>query len=417
MANNIVVKRLIGLLLVYYVYMILVDVVIPKKSFWGMLLNISVFAFFLYYSVINNRYALKFGYLFIYSFFVLILIILQSSDFLISIRTWILMTCGMAALPIGYEFFVEKTAKEMYWKYCVITFVLFLANAIIANVFHLGGGYSKHNETYYETGNLFAAALYTNVYIFTIMPLFIKDGYNVKKYHVFLCMICLVLTIVNMKRTPIACLIVSSIILLVGNFKFRIGMSQNNYLGRNNLHKYLFLSVFVFSVGLFMFSDLISKQIEIRNSRFESGSLQKEGRYREVMVVYDETVKSDDLLTFLFGKETFNTVGNYGGGSFKKRGIHEDFALVLHGTGVVGCIFLYSIQLSLFIVVLIRIKRLKMSRDNTKRLTFVTLFAILSVHYIAMLSGELWALYSSIIFYLNYGMLLRRIDFWVENNG
>ena len=110
---------------------------------------------------------------------------------------------------------------------------------------------------------------------------------------------------------------------------------------------------------------------------------EEEGRYQETFYVIDEIIYSNKLERLLFGKEIFNSPGNYANGKYGRRMIHSDYNAILHGSGVIG-MFLYLFwQIALYLF-FIKIKFFAKANFNDQGL-----FDILNVLFVNFLLAGL----------------------------
>lgn len=391
----------IDMLFVSYAYMASVGVVLPKGSEFGVGYGLFTFALAIYYGFIVNRFRSKFLSVYLFLFFVFFLILLESTNLYQSYRYWMRLS-GLLSLPAGFVVFHSLSNVHRYLNVLIAIVHFYLVYIILANVMHFGGGYG-YDQAEFETGNLFANALFTNVYILTIMPFLVRLKSR-KAYLMVVLGICAVVVIVNMKRVPIACGIVAAFTyLLVSHymdFKFGSLVSRS---GR----KYIFAFVLVFGCSFLLSQDTIEEQIEIRQKKFKKSNIDREGRVLEFVAIYNENVKGGSLKKLLFGKETFNTVGNYGNGSFGKRQIHQDFALLLHSTGIVGLFWYLGIQMTLLILPFRRKYKSLFLHNETNRILLGIYVSLIVAHFVAMTSGVIRMSFSETVYYMSLGMILR----------
>jgi hypothetical protein len=88
--------------------------------------------------------------------------------------------------------------------------------------------------------------------------------------------------------------------------------------------------------------ETLEKRLEARSDRFESGAIEREGRFLESEYVWEEALSFDDPMRSLFGLEGFNSVGNYASGRFGDRQLHVDYNLIVNTIGLVGLILYFG---------------------------------------------------------------------------
>ena len=121
-----------------------------------------------------------------------------------------------------------------------------------------------------------------------------------------------------------------------------------------------------------------------------------------------ETIFSNDLKLFLFGKEVFNSPGNYANGKFGPRMIHNDYNMILHGSGVIGLLLFITWPIPLYVFYR-KMKILAKPSFEDKRLfdiMTVLFLNLLVMGYLISLSGGINAiLFNSIRVALMGGIL------------
>lgn len=122
------------------------------------------------------------------------------------------------------------------------------------------------------------------------------------------------------------------------------------YFNKKTLLKNIVPLGLIIIVSVFFFQDLIIERIENRSARFELNNddeIEKEWRYHETLIVL-ENFNSGEYLTKFLGEETFNEVKAYN----LPLMFHNDFAVLLGGTGLVGfsLYFLFLFRVSFWYI-------------------------------------------------------------------
>lgn len=392
-------------LIIYYLYIMSVNVLFPKGSMVGILVNGVILLFLLYASFIRNRHNGEFVLVYVYLIFILLLILLQSSNVMYSFTNYIKYALGLLCLPIGFNILSSVRKLREFQKTGFAFLILYLTNLILANIFHLGDYYGYKVEGGMEIGNVFADGLYANAYVIVSLSLLLLLFPTKKKQISLLLAIGTILIIVNMKRTVILVLAVGLIIYLSfyylnNGIKFKFAKIQLR-------HITLFL-LFALSVLPFFYNE-IQLRLDNREKTFQQANedITNEGRISELIYISDEILHADKLSTLLMGKETLNYVGTYAGGLFGERQIHGDYAKILHGTGVLG-VLIWSIIHLYLVVWMIRMKR-KVSHQSgiVASIIYPLFFAFFIMYLFSMISGVSGLVVSSAFFYASIGGFLR----------
>jgi len=412
----------LGIWAVYYIYMMLNSIVIPKGSLITLLFNGGIFIYCVLYFIKQNYLLGKFGFIHLYLVFLFILILLMSSNFMASLKLWMKYSIGILCLPIGFDLFSNKSAVGKLWGILQLFLWLFIINYLISNILHLGGSQYNSGATGVEMGNLFDDALHTNLCILTMIPfmLYINKKNNVISL-VLLCAFSVVLTIVLMKRTPILCLCLTTLcfITLWQYLKNKYGKLEN--IGTLIPTKIVVIGIISIGSLAYFYQGTIRLQYEARLDRFENG-IEREGRTRELQYIANDILFNESVRTFLIGKETFNTVGTYANGRFGNRMIHENYGILLNGTGVLGIIFYISINIYFLILLFKYSKRVDFKNNPIAYFLFIAYISYWLMYTVASFSGTIWLVLYPSIHYMISGMILRyfhdygKLDFTEESH-
>jgi O-antigen ligase len=213
--------------------------------------------------------------------------------------------------------------------------LIYLVNLSIANIFGLGGNpYAEGSvDIPFEMGNIFTSGLNSMTYALILIPW--MNYISIKKYQKYLISILGIVITISLvlaaKRISITGVVLGYLFLLLFQKKR----------SKNVKYVIIFLIAAVFTFPIY--SNILLKQIELREGRLDLDNLEQEGRYAETFIVLDEVFSFDDLTHSFLGKEMFNSPTNYGDGIFGRRQLHSDYNVILHGSGIFGLIlFLYT---------------------------------------------------------------------------
>jgi hypothetical protein len=212
-------------------------------------------------------------------------------------------------------------------------------------------------------------------------------------------LICSLFILMTMKRTTILILIISLPIYLI-----KVGWERKL--------QYLFLVILsaIILWGTFsIWGQQFLNRYELRGERMQldSNIIGQEQRTKEFKAVVVEILLFDDPLFSFFGRNIFSTAGDYGrnvGYYFNpKRPIHNDFALLLHSTGLIGftvyVLFLYLIMKRSF-------KFMLYSRFFKHGSIYSSLFFVVFIgSLILMYNGSLFAISYRTIILMIFGLI------------
>ncbi|RYD75432.1 MAG: hypothetical protein EOP53_16480, partial [Sphingobacteriales bacterium] len=205
-----------------------------------------------------------------------------------------------------------------------------IGNILLSNIFSFGWGGYGENVGFY-TGGIISNMWY--IPALTLLAAIAVLYFDHKGSNVFLSvasMLVLLILIVALRRSAyiiLAISIIGALLFLKINLKIiRVGL------------------VFVLLIGMAspFFVTIFTKQLEARHKTFDKG-VDEESRVKETTELWNERINAPSAFTFLFGGKPFNSIGNYGNGSFGDRPLHVDLNIVFFSAGFVGlllyCIF------------------------------------------------------------------------------
>lgn len=400
------------LFVIYYLLMMANGIVIEKGAPVVLGFNILFFAHMIFINTVKNEHFLKFSIIYIYLLFILMLILNTSSEYYESLRMFVKYAIALLAFPAGFNLVRTKKAYNYLGKVAIVFAILFIVNYIISSIFHLGGanvGYG--GETSIETGNLFDEALYLNVCIMILTPLFLIADVGMKFWKLLLVFLCVVISIVCLKRMVIVCIALAVLIYLIISLVFnsRYGRLPG---GSVRFHFSLagkFLLIVSAIVVALLYADIFQDQLEARSDEL-GRRLEEETRVEEMAAIYDDFFNKESSGVAMFGKETFNTVGTYADGQFGDRMIHTNFGIMLNGTGFVGLAFYVVVNLYFLLFFLRYCSRKLLRQSIVARRMFIVYISLWVVYNTASFSGTIWLTIYPAFSFLVMGAICRY--FW-----
>ena len=240
---------------------------------------------------------------------------------------WVLL--GMSSFKNNFNHSIVVNRQIFY------SLTLFTTNVLIISVLSLGDQFMEksigitYSASFLRGGWFTIFSLHWAAIITSLIPFFIESKFNKnfgKTVWIILFFAASFILIFAYKR-------IYYIILFTGILNYIIYRFSNN---RRKLLSYIafyFIAISFIFVSYFIFLEYL----EIRNKTLSFEEFQNEGRYME-FALYPEVVSERNLLFFLFGDELFVS-----GGKFEAldqieigRFLHNDFAHLLYGAGIVG---------------------------------------------------------------------------------
>jgi hypothetical protein len=291
-----------------------------------------------------------------YLFFLYIIVImLFSGEFMISLKAVVQVILSMSVFIAGYKYI---TGYQRYRKLLeALTWVIlagFVA-AALGYIFDIGRTleYTAGDEYKGEPefiGLLGSGGLYGPALALSLLPLIIQDKFrNMPPWLLWVISAGLyIFIILNVRRTAI-------LIPIIGFVSWLI-FSR----GQTKVIRYLILFSVTFALLAPVYRPLLEKRIEARaeKGRFEKGFMKTESRYLENVDMFEKIREFDDPAAVLFGLNHNIFAEHTEGGKIVRRMYHSDTAKLVYGAGLFG-LLLYFIIYGQLLYMIIRIPRLK----------------------------------------------------------
>lgn len=362
-------------IIIYFIYVALNSILFPKHSYPTYIVNGFFLLFTLY---VTFKYVeIKRFMIPMYLFFIYLLILISfSSDFFYSAQIYIKTLIPALFLPISFSFIKDIYHLKKFNKILILLICLYLINFIIANIFKLGRtAYGKEGFFSLYVGNVFTEGLNSIAYILVILPLILYLNKRHKKFVIFLGVLAFVALLLNLKR-------ISILAVFIGYF-FLIFFSKRKSYFIKSIVPIILLLLILYP----FYKEPLQYQFMNRSDRFTEDFYENEGRYIETKLVWDEVFSFNSISQSLFGKEMFNSPGNYGGGIMGERMLHSDYNVLLHGAGIFGLLFYFYYNV-IILKYFFKLKKQLPYRDNLINMMSATFIAVFLMSFIISLSGS-----------------------------
>jgi len=369
-------------IIIYFIYVALSGIAFPKHSYPSYIIN----GFFLIYTIyVTFKYVeIKRFMVPMYLFFIyLLILIFFSSNFFYSAQTYIKTLIPALFLPISFTFIKDINQLKKFNKILILFLLLYLINFILTNFFKIGKTpYSSLGSDFsLYVGNVFTEGLNSIVYILVILPLILYLNKRHKKFVIFLGVLAFVALLLNLKR-------ISILAVFIGYF-FLIFFSKRKSYFIKSIVPIILLLLILYP----FYKEPLQYQFLNRSSRFTEDFYENEGRYIETKLVWNEVFSFNFIPQSLFGKEMFNSPGNYGGGVFGERPLHMDYNSLLFGSGILGLLFYFYYNIAILNYFL-KLKKHLPSKNNLINIMNATFIAIFLMSFIISISGS----FGSVVF-------------------
>jgi len=353
--------------------LISVSAPIEESGFVIMEYSMMIFSIFVSFIYLHKRKFFKFDLIsktiILLVLYLFILSLTTSSDPWVSFKSCFPIVTSLSVFLAFYNSFIipgEKVIRIVYFQ-LILFLLIFLGNVVFLTAFNLGGPLIMGKDY-----GVTSAALFLRMGQFThfevhavaiISPLLLTsmDIYRqgMKSwFSLFMIIIIAILFFLITKRSYLINLGVGIIVYYILYFFY------SKYKERS------FISLFTIGLLAFLFlGEFYRFYLTARSDALQTEFIMQ-GRNQE-MLLYPEVVKDHENPTkfLLIGEELFNSSGKFkildlmiGGGA--ERFLHNDFAHILYGSGIIG------LGMYLFILISILLKANKFRKTMINRFDF-----------------------------------------------
>lgn len=291
-------------------------------------LIIGLFAAYFVIARLPNEGLSRFVIVYLAFYMVLVLF---STDRLLSGNLFLKFFLGVIMLPIGYYYINSIRKLEIFLRILFLTLVLHLINIAIANIFQLGTSDYLDETFYFGAGRV---NITKNILILVfLMPATMLFARKYRKLITVLYLVAFLITIVGIKRSVLISAAAGVVAYLAVKQRFALLLKT----AAAAAGIYLLL-VLVFPG----FTELFQSRFEARGERVEltEETIETEGRISEVALV-SKAWKEGSFRHKIIGSEVFNDRLFFD----SKRMLHTDYMIVLNGSGLLGLVlwfYLYA---------------------------------------------------------------------------
>ncbi len=299
---------------------------------------------------------------------------------------------------VGYYTITNVQAFKKLNQSMVYLMVFVIGYTIYSTIAGVGLGWYLQDEQF-STGYIVGSGLYPVSFAIILFP-FIILFYQKKNHRLIVAgitIVSMVILLLSLRRTTVLSVV-------VGYATFFIFTTRRGQ----------FVKVAVFAgiilTALFpYYQDVLWHRFESRFGEYESTAEafrpEEQARYLETLVVYEEVLSFRNPAKSIFGKEIFNSPGNYGVGIFSRfRQLHIDYNIILHGSGLVGLLLYLFIFYRLYKTEIRVRKKVPQNVFNTTvHAVFMSL--LFSTMFISMVGGMHIITFRSISFLYLGGFL------------
>jgi len=361
----------------YFVYIALAGNLYNKRSFAAVVVG-GLATLYVTVTVVKFPKGLgKFSPVWLF-FLYLFVLIAFSSDKYVSFKNYLEAYIPMMLLYIGYIFVKNFDDLRKLNRAVVVLAGLYLINLLAANSLNLGGAkYLKNND--WQTGNVFTEGLNSMAYALVLVPFFIRESKKKLEKIVLFggASIIFITMIITLKR-------ISIVATITGYVFFYFMAGKKRQIVKIGMYMGLF-----FALTYPLYKGILLERIDARADRLKMNSLESEGRYIEAIGIWKNALSFTDPTISLFGREIFNSPGNYGYRFSLRRQIHADYNSLLHGAGFVGLIWYVGLHGYLFLFINKIKKRLKKQKifEGRNKILYGVFFSFVIMSLLISLSG------------------------------
>ena len=293
-------------------------------------------------------------------------------------------------LPVSFQIVRDFDSFKRLNKVIILLMLLYLVNFAVMNF--LGISFKGYGDDI-TTGNIFTEGLNAMAYALVILPAAIFILQKREWWLILLGILVFITLVVSLKRISILAVFLGYLIIF-------FSLKRKGKLIKGGI---VILAFLIASLPLY--ADTLFEQLENRSSRFEMNSYEKEGRYKETLIVFEQIFSFQDVPYSIIGKEIFNSPGTYGSASdWNDRQLHSDYNVLLHGSGLMGIIWYFVVQGVIFLAFIRYKKKISALSGYSRKLDYLNavFYAVFFLGFVISFSGGI----NGIIFnMLRYGFL------------
>lgn len=302
-----------------------------KGSILAIIRAIILYSFLFYYWTKYVKIRKFFVPILIFSFYTLILI-LFSNNLFNSFRIYLQITISILMFPLSYYLIENINDFKLLTISTFFTLILFIITTLISTIFKIGPSIYTESQSFL-TGNIFGASLNTVSLGLILIPFLLI--FNKKKHYriiiISIALFSFIALFLTMKRTSILVVVIGLLLYFVLTEK------------KSKVFIFILSMIALLIIMSPLYENILIERFEARRDRFYLDSVEQEARYRETFIIWDEIFSFRNPIESIFGKQLYNSPGNYANGTFGERQIHIDYNVILHGAGIVGML-LYLIM-------------------------------------------------------------------------
>jgi len=328
------IKIFIPLLLLINVFSDMISGFVPEGAYFGLVKHLANFIIVLFFLIKKVSLSKKDRPIYLFVSYFLIMAFL-STDMISSINFIMPFLTSLLLFPLAIQ--ILKTNPILYSVKQLFNVLLFLypLYILLANIIGFGESYG----IIFSAGFLTTSGIYPIVINILAGFHILKSRLKIRKFNiVYFLVISLNISILllNMRRTAILVLAVGIVSFLVLERKFKL----------------IFISLFIIVISAvfinFLFSDIMTSQIEAREHIFDSETYDQEGRYLEFLYIIDYAQRNFNLGNYLFGRDLMITE-SFGLKYFgRSRTIHSDWINIFYGAGLLGVFLMLNVFYSFY---------------------------------------------------------------------
>jgi len=350
-------------------------------------LIIGVFAIYFIVARMPNEGLYRFIILYLVYYMIMVLF---STDRLLSGNLFLKFFLGVMMLPIGYYYINSIRKLEILLRVLFITLILHLLNIAIANIFQLGTSDYLDETFYFGAGRVnITKNILVLVFLMPATMLFVK---KYRKAVMVFYLVALLITMVGIKRSVLISAVAGVVTYLAVKQRFAL-------LVRTTIvATALFLMIVLIFPG---FTDLFRSRFEARGERVEltEETMETEGRLSEIKAVMSAW-SSGSFRHKLIGSEVFNDRLFFN----SKRMLHTDYMIILNGSGLIGLVLWFYLYIRL-----IREKKLyyrALGRNILFRELNALFWVLLAAQLVLSVSGTVYAIELRSLVFLVWGAII-----------
>lgn len=385
-----------------FIYVVANGLIIAPQSVLTFIIPSIFLIYAVWINIKQNNYYEHTKLVLVYMIYILVLVFF-SSNVMYSLKNVLKSITPLLYFGAAMVLVTDYKALNRLFKSMIVLSFLFVVNMIISNIFNLGGGaYSDEETDYLQTGSIYSEGLNAMGYYLVLVPAMIQmypfKSRLYKRITLVISLVIFISLLLVMKRGALLVVLFGYVIMLLfSEIKQKVRIVQ-----------IVVTSAILLILTYPLYEKMLISRYKVREERLQMDSFETEARYTENALIIDDIIFSGNKTWLFFGHDVLNSRGNYGGGAYGDRQIHNDYGQVLNGSGIIGFLLYIFMNISIltyYLKLKKKIVTLGLYAKNEKMLNIV-FWSYFLAYFALGASGSIDSLIYNVIRFIMLGAII-----------